>query len=92
MKVRYLNSFDKTFNRLPISKQLKVIEVVDILISFLETKSRLTKGIGIKKLRKNFWEVRISLKLRILFKIQKGLLIFVLVGSHDDIKRYIRKR
>ena len=92
MKVRYLNSFDKTFNRLPMDKQLEVIEVVDILIAFLETKSRPTKGIGIKKLRKNFWEVRISLKLRILFEIQKGSLIFILVGSHDDIKRYIRKR
>lgn len=46
---------------------------------------------GLKIIRKNFWEIRKGLKLRILFRWRAEHVEFVLAGTHDDIKKYLKK-
>lgn len=91
MKVRYQNSFDKTFTQLSKPDQQKTAEAVNDLITFLETNEKPSKGLGLKKLRKNFWEIRATLHVRILFQIEQNILTFILAGNHDDIRRFIHQ-
>lgn len=47
-------------------------------------------GISIRRLRKNVFECRVGLKLRLLFRENAGALEFFLVGDHDEVKAWLR--
>lgn len=47
-------------------------------------------GISIRRLRKNVFECRAGLKLRLLFRENKGRLEFFLVGDHDEVQAWLR--
>ena len=47
-------------------------------------------GVGIRKLRKNVYEVRAGLKIRVLFAVDESDLVLLLAGSHDDIAKWIK--
>ena len=59
------------------------------LIQFFEDKVK-PEGLGLKKLREEFWEIRTDLKDRILFRFKSGCVEFVLIGNHDEIQRLLR--
>jgi mRNA-degrading endonuclease YafQ of YafQ-DinJ toxin-antitoxin module len=49
-------------------------------------------GLGIRKLhRSGIWEARVGLGLRMVFGLEPNLLALVRVGSHDDVRRYLRE-
>jgi len=48
------------------------------------------QGLGLKRLREDFWEVRKGIKARILFRWKSDLIEFVLAGNHDDVKRFLK--
>ena len=48
-------------------------------------------GLGIRKIHSSgIWEARMGLGLRVIVAIEKDLLSFVRIGSHDEIKRYLK--
>lgn len=47
-------------------------------------------GISIRRLRRNVFECRAGLKLRLLFRQSKGRLEFFLVGDHDEVQAWLR--
>ena len=47
-------------------------------------------GISIRRLRKNVFEGRAGLKLRLLFRQNADALEFFFVGNHDEVRRLIR--
>ena len=51
----------------------------------------IARVIGLKNLRRNIWEVRKELKLGILFRWQADYVEFILAGTHDDIKKFLRR-
>ena len=48
------------------------------------------KGIGLKRLKGDYWEIRKGLKARILFRWENDLVEFIIAGDHNDIKRYLK--
>jgi mRNA-degrading endonuclease RelE of RelBE toxin-antitoxin system len=48
-------------------------------------------GISIRRLRKNMYECRAGLKVRILFRVHAQALEVLFAGNHDDVRRFIRK-
>ena len=91
MKVRYLNSFDRSFDDLDPKSQNRVVRAVDSLLEYFETGKK-PQGLGLRKLRDPYWEIRAGLKIRIIFSLEGDLLSFILVGDHSDIKRYLHHR
>ncbi|MBI5573126.1 MAG: hypothetical protein HY919_01055 [Elusimicrobia bacterium] len=91
MKVTYLTSFLKLFDELTKERQAEVSNIVSDLINLFVKRETPVKGLGLKKLRKNFWEVRLGLKRMILFKLEAAHLIFIILGNHEDIRRFLRK-
>ena len=89
MRYQYKPSFVQTIKKLTPQRKTKVKETIQNLVIFFETGQK-TTGLGLKKLRKNFWELRIDLKERVIFRLRDDLVEFVITGSHDEIKRYLK--
>jgi mRNA-degrading endonuclease RelE of RelBE toxin-antitoxin system len=89
MKIRFLHSFDKALNELGEKYRAYAADAIDSLLSYFETGQR-SHGLGLKKLHNHYWEIRIGLKTRILFLLEKDILTFVLIGNHEAIKKFLR--
>ena len=46
-------------------------------------------GISIRRLKKNVFECRAGLRLRLLFREKAGVLEFFFVGNHDEVRRLL---
>ena len=91
MKYEFKSSFDRSVKSLPSEKKQEVKELCIALIDVLSGEQELSVGLGLKNLRKNFWEIRKGLKLRILFRWRSDHVEFVLAGTHEEIKRYLKR-
>lgn len=83
-------AFDRIFRRLPEHRKARAREALRQLIAFFETRQQ-PHGLGLKRLKNDFWEVRAGLDDRILFRLTGDLVEFVIVGNHDDIRRALRQ-
>ena len=45
-------------------------------------------GLGIRKLVKNYFEMRVGLELRLIFRIEPDCAHFVFAGTHDEVERF----
>lgn len=89
MIVEYLASYDRAFRKLPASTQVQTATAIDRLLDYFVTGQR-PHGLGLKRLHKQYWEIRAGLSVRVVFELQKDRLTFVVVGSHDDIRQWVR--
>ena len=89
MIVRYLKSYDRSFRRLARPIQEKVILALDSLFKFLETRQK-PEGLGLKKVYKNYWEIRIDIKNRIIFQLEDDIITIAFVGDHDSVRMFLR--
>ena len=94
MIVKYKARFKKAFKRLVPSDQQRVLEAVEQVERFFATRQA-PEGLGLKKLfgvesMGAVCEARATLALRVLVTIQPELLTFLMVGGHDEVKRFIR--
>jgi mRNA-degrading endonuclease YafQ of YafQ-DinJ toxin-antitoxin module len=49
-------------------------------------------GLGLRKLhRSGIWEARVGLGLRLVFGLQPDLLALARVGSHEDVRRFLKE-
>ncbi|MBU1486775.1 hypothetical protein KKH56_01825 [bacterium] len=88
MRVDYLSSYDRSFRRLNRKEQEKTIEAIDLLVEAIKG-SKKPKGLGLKKVRKDYWEIRIGISKRIIFRFEPQALIVTFVGDHEEIKRFL---
>ena len=91
MKYEFKPSFDRSVKSIPEERKQEIKELCIILIDILSGEQDLPVGLGLKNLRKNFWEIRKGLKLRILFRLKADHIEFVLAGTHEEIKRYLKR-
>jgi hypothetical protein len=47
-------------------------------------------GLGIRKLVKNYFEMRIGLELRLVFRIEPATVTFTFAGTHDEVRRFLK--
>ena len=83
-------SFERSWKKLDQIRQSKAQEALTKLVDFFE-KGTKPDGLGLKKLKENFWEIRSDLKDRILFRLGGGCVEFVLIGNHNDIHRTLKR-
>jgi mRNA-degrading endonuclease YafQ of YafQ-DinJ toxin-antitoxin module len=50
------------------------------------------QGLGVRKLSASYFEIRVGLDLRLVFQNQADCLLFVMVGNHDEVRRFLRGR
>lgn len=94
MILKYKARFEKAFRRLAADDQRRVVEAVDEIDRFFATRQA-PEGLGLKKLFSQeslgaVFEARATRALRILFAVQQDVVTFLMVGNHDDVRRFIR--
>jgi len=91
MKIEFRKSFNKSLKRLSPQDKNLTFNACQKLLSILKRQEEDSKGLGLKKLEKTFWEIRVNIKIRIIFEWQDDFLKFLLAGSHDEIKKFLKK-
>lgn len=89
IEVTYLPSFLRSRKKLALDQKGKVAGVIERFLIALKTGTR-PQGLGLRKLRWNFWEIRIGLDHRLLFEMEKNHVTFIILGTHDDIARILK--
>jgi hypothetical protein len=90
MRFEFKPSFERSIKSLPLSEKADVKEAASKLIDVLSKDESIYQGLGLKRLTRDFWEVRKGIKARILFRWTGDLVEFVLAGNHDDVKRFLK--
>ena len=91
MRIEFRKSFEKSLKKINPQDKENVFEVCQTLLDVTERQEQPSPGIGLKKLEKTFWEVRVNIHIRIIFEWREDLIKFLLVGSHDEIKRFLKE-
>jgi len=91
MKLALGESFQRDIRGLPEAQRGAVLDAILALPRAIGA-SHLHAGLGIRKLHASgIWEARVGLGLRLVFTLETKLLTLVRVGSHDEIRRYLRQ-
>jgi len=90
MRFEFKPSFDRSVKNFHGKEKEEIKEIALKAIDILSQDKLVHKGIGLKRLKGDFWEIRKGLKARILFLWQGDLVEFILAGDHNDIKRYLK--
>ena len=90
MRFEFKPSFDRSVKIFYGKEKEEIKKVALQTIDILSHDKIIHKGIGLKRLKENFWEIRKGLKARILFRWEGDLVEFILTGDHNDIKRYLK--
>lgn len=88
MRVEYLGSYDRALRKLPRNTQHDTARAIDCLLDYFRTGQR-PHGLGLKRLHRHYWELRVGLANRVLFEFQEDRLTFIFVGNHDAICRWL---
>ena len=50
----------------------------------------LHSGLGIRRLRGHYFECRVGLELRLIFRAERGVLHFLTLGNHNHVRNFIK--
>ena len=84
MRFEPLASYERSLKKLDPAVKEKVKEAINTYVDFFESGQR-PYGLGLKKLTSHIWEIRVDLKMRVMFRFEGDLVQWGYVGSHDDI-------
>ena len=83
-------SFDRSLRQLPEDRKARIKEAIHQLVHFFESRQQ-PQGLGLKRLRHDFWEVRSGLGDRVLFRLSGDLVELAMAGNHDEIRRFLKR-
>ena len=93
MEYLYKQRYLKAFDALPRADQQRVVDSLQEITQYLRT-GHAPYGLRIKPLygsaKTRVFEARVSLALRIVWTRQGERVTFVLLGTHDDVQRFLR--
>jgi hypothetical protein len=90
MKYYTAPSFERSLQGLEASRKERVKKAIQLAVAFFET-GQFSQGLGLKPLPHSLWEIRAGLKDRVIFRKIPDRVEFLLVGSHDEIKRLLKR-
>jgi mRNA-degrading endonuclease YafQ of YafQ-DinJ toxin-antitoxin module len=67
-------------------------EIEDILLRLAKTfgQPHLHGGLGIRRLKRDYFECRVGRDLRVMFKLAGNVLIMTRLGNHEEVRNFIK--
>jgi len=90
MRIVELPGFQRGFARLPKHLQEKTWYQLNAFLEHIGSPIK-PKSLRLKKLPKGNFEISITMDLRIIFQLHGDAIILVLLGDHEDVRRYLRR-
>jgi len=91
MRYEPLRSFDRSLRRLPQVDKERTKKAIIKLKDFFEGEAQ-PSGLGLKKLYEDIWEIRVDMRLRVIFRLQSDLVQWGFVGDHNQIRQFLRNK
>ena len=85
-----LSSFERSLRRLTLGQKKQVAESLEVFNQFLVS-GHMPSGLGFKKINHDKFEFRVDIRIRVILKVEGNEYYLVLVGNHDDVRRYLKK-
>jgi mRNA-degrading endonuclease RelE of RelBE toxin-antitoxin system len=82
--------FRAIVRRHPKSVRREIGKVIDRLQASFGDPHR-HAGMGLRKLAKSYFEVRVGLRLRLVLRWDSNAIVFVFAGTHDEVQRFLRQ-
>jgi mRNA-degrading endonuclease YafQ of YafQ-DinJ toxin-antitoxin module len=90
MKVALTDRFQADVRGLDDDQRRSVFDAILALPKAIGA-AHLHLGLGLRKLHASgFWEARVGLGLRLVFAVAEGTLTLVRVGTHEDVRRFLK--
>jgi mRNA-degrading endonuclease RelE of RelBE toxin-antitoxin system len=91
LEVEFSPRFRAGVRALPPGRQLQVEQAVTLLVETLG-KPHVYSGLGLRRLRRDYFEFRAGKDTRVVFKLTGSTASLVLVGDHDDVRQFLKNR
>jgi hypothetical protein len=82
-------SFQRAYDRLPPDERPRVKKALRLLQHYFES-GEAPVGFGVKKLGPGVYEFRAGLALRGVYVEEGEVLALALLGSHDEVRRFLK--
>jgi hypothetical protein len=82
--------FRAAVRRLPKTRRRQIARAIDAARDGFGS-PHLHAGLGIRRLRRNYFECRVSLHIRLVFRAYPGVLLFLTAGDHDHVRDFLKK-
>ena len=89
MRYKFLNSFERSLQNLSLEEKKQIKKSLYQLIDAFQSQT-ITPGLGLKKVSSAIWELRVGLRLRVVFVLEEDLVKWSFVGNHDEVRRFIK--
>lgn len=89
MRYAYQPSFLEVTSRLSETQAARLLKAVDKFQHAMETR-RWPQGLRITHLRGAYFEFRVDIHSRVIYHGSGGLIQYVLYGSHDEVRRFLK--
>jgi hypothetical protein len=73
----------------PKPRRREIARVIDAVRDGFDT-PHVHSSLGIRRLRDNYFECRVGLRLRLAFRARRGVLYFITAGGHDEVEAFIK--
>ena len=84
-------AFERAYQKLSESHRELVDDSLRRFEIYLRTREA-SGGLGIKHLGSRTYEFRVGLSLRIVYVLEENRIILALLGTHDEVRRYLKHR
>jgi mRNA-degrading endonuclease RelE of RelBE toxin-antitoxin system len=85
-----LPSFERSLKKLSALENKQIVESLEAFNKMLIS-GHCPAGLGFKKINHDKYELRATIRLRIVIKSDGDTYYLVLVGNHDEVRRYLRE-
>jgi hypothetical protein len=91
VRYAYQPSFLATTRNLSRAEATKLLKAVEKFQAAMEHQ-QWPKGLGITHLRGAYFEFRVDIHTRVMYRRSRGLIQYILYGNHDDVRRFLKTR
>ena len=89
LSIEFSARFKAQSRALPAARQALVAHAVAALGDAFG-KPHLHSGLGIRRLKRDYFECRLGRDVRVVFRLQGSTLKMALIGDDDDVRRFLR--
>jgi len=82
--------FRAAVRRFPKARRREIARTIDAARDGFGS-PHLHSGLGIRRLRRSYFECRVSLQMRLVFRADRGVLLFLTAGDHGHVRSFLRK-
>lgn len=90
MRFHYKKEFIKQFDAYSRQAQELILESDRQIKGYIRGQNA-PYGLRIKNIGKNVFEARVNKQIRIVWVKQEDMITFAIIGSHDEVRRFIKR-